>query len=367
MQKQLSKIFLVALLSVFSIFLSGPNLGHLPYAIAQSSFLPTSSATEQGIYQSVLDDLVARAATNEFGILDSLIIIRNDHIVLEEYFRTHTRFRNHQLYSVSKSITSAIIGAAVTNGMITNLNDPILNYFPNYNQGNLANWDNRKASITLENLLTMQAGIEWDEWSAPYGTPGNSTWSLFGSPNWIKYMLDRPMSSSPGSEFTYNSGATVLLAGILNEATGQNALEFANENLFGPLGITNVLWESGASGAYNAGWGLWMKSIDMAKIGYLFLNGGSWNGVQILSSGWIDQSVRARVPNATGNLSYGYQWWIETRDGLEIWSARGFGGQFIFIIPEQEMVIVMNAQNFSGSGGAAQRTTMLDSIIGAIN
>ena len=323
---------------------------------------------------AVLEDLVARAEVGEFGELDSLIVIRNDHIIFEEYFNDHGAAKTHPLFSVSKSTTSTIFGVAVDKGFITSLDQKLLDFFPEYNESTLDNWDSRKADITLEDVLSMRTGLEWDEWSSPYGTPQNDTWGLVASFDWIKHVLDNRMVSDPGSSFTYNSGLAPILAAVIRSATGMSMRDFAAEHIYGPMGITDAWWELALPGGLeNGGFGAHMRSMDMAKIGYLFLNDGMWEGNQLLSSEWIELSTSPFVQNAAGTFEFGLHWWLETRNAstlpagqINVRSARGHGGQFIFIVDSLNMVVVMNASNYRNGKSGSQSTVILPEILEAV-
>jgi CubicO group peptidase (beta-lactamase class C family) len=208
----------------------------------------------------------------------------------------------------------------------------------------------------------MRAGFLWDESSAPYGDPRNSTFQLASSSNWIKYMLDLPMSDPPGSRFRYNSGCSILLSGILRSTTGVSADAFCRENLFGLLGIADYQWETGPQGITNTGWGLSLRPRDMLKFGTVFLNRGIREGRSVVPGSWIDQSTNPAV-TLSGGYSYGYQWWLLPLGNVlthtplpnDIKFAWGYGGQFIFVIPSLNMVVVSTAGNYTGDDSQAIR------------
>lgn len=340
--------------------------------VSSTQFLPTSSPAAQNIDADALNQLIDQTASGTYGLVDSLIVIRNGHIVSENYFRDYTGETPHRLYSVSKSIASLLIAIAIDQGFIESLDQKLLDFFPEYERSEIHNWDDRKADITLEDLLTMRAGFLWDEWSSPYTTPENDTTPLFESPDWMKHMLDLPMAHYPGTVFTYNSGFTMLLSGIIRNTTGMTAREFAEQHLLEPLGIENIDWAIGnPETIYNTGWGMFMRSIDMAKIGVMVLNGGQWNGKQIVSKSWLDRSTTSYINRGTGG--YGYQWWLLPQNGLEnhtpnrndIWYAGGWGGQFIFVVPLLDMVVVMNAENYTNNPPRSQQAHLLPAILRA--
>jgi CubicO group peptidase (beta-lactamase class C family) len=231
--------------------------------------------------------------------------------------------------SVTKSVISALVGIALEDGCIKSLDDPIWDYLPGRTP---AENDPLKREISLEHLLTMSSGFEWIDGQTPIWT----------SADWIQFVLDQPMASPPGTVWNYNSGNAHLLSAIIQNACGQNTLEVAREKLFTPLGITEFTWETDPQGIPNGGWGLSMLPRDMAKIGLLYLNDGVWDGQQILPAEWITASTQRyfQVPKPLEpwDLYYGYTWWLHG-DG-SYYAAHGRGGQFIYVLPEQGMVVV---------------------------
>ena len=188
----------------------------------------------------------------------------------------------------------------------------------------------------------------------PYGVPENPTYQLAHSGDWIKFMLDRRMKYAPGIHFTYNSGCSILLSGVLRKKTRLRADDFAKENLFTPLGITQWQWETGPNNITNTGWGLHLLSRDMAKIGYLVLNNGKWNGKELLTKAWIDSATTPSTTLNDGAYSYGFQWWMKPIEHLsghtpttrDIRFAWGWGGQYIFLIPKYNLVVVATSGNY---------------------
>ena len=257
-----------------------------------------------------------------FGNIHSLIIIHKDSLVLEEYFKGGTRHMLHPCMSVTKSFTSALIGIAIEKGYIPGMEERMLSFFPEYSD--VEHIDDMKESITLKNVLTMTAGFTWDETSVPYSddkgnpNPENDVTKMKESNDWIKYVLDLPMSNPPGTKVVYNSGCTLLLSKIIKNKTGQSAEKFAEENLFNPLGITKWKWETIADEITNTGWGLSLHPVNMAMFGYLYLKNGVLSGKQIVSEDWIKESTAKNMVFKNVNkhvdkyFAYGYQWWMFT-------------------------------------------------------
>ncbi len=311
-----------------------------------------STPEQQGLDGRVLESYVRQAGAGAFGEVHSLLVVRHGSLVTEAYFRGYDEASLHPAYSVTKSVTSALVGIALDQGRLTSVHQGILGSFPEY--GEIQHMDPDKASITLEDVLTMRAGFEWDEWTYPYADPRNGASRLAASPDWIRYVLDLPMKDPPGSTFRYNSGCSMLLGGVVRSATGVPAHEFARTSLFGPLGIGTYRWETGPAGVTNTGWGLHLRPRDMARLGLLFLQNGEWNGRRLVSRAWVEASTARHVSLADGR-GYGYQWWrLPLASGGspgpdDIRFAWGWGGQFIFVVPSLDMVVTSTAGDYERS------------------
>ncbi len=306
----------------------------------ESNTLQVNDETQAGKINKIISDI----HSGSYGETHSLLIVKNGEVLAEEYFKPFDSDSIHYLYSVTKSITSLLVGIAIDKGFIQSVDQKLLDFFPQYTD--IQNLDERKRAITVRDVLMMRTGMVWDEWSYPYGDPRNDTYHLFGSSDMIKHMLDLPMNASPGTRFTYNSGATMLLSGILESTTGRSTEDFAKDVLFNPLGIEDWQWDTGLyDDLTNTGWGLHLLPKDLVKIGSLFLEDGQ--SQNIVSESWLNESTQNY-----GNR-YGYQWW-HYGPGSTI-SARGWGGQFIFINEERNVVIVTTGGNFQNSNNYGQR------------
>ena len=180
----------------------------------------------------------------------------------------------------------------------------------------------------------MRSGLDWQEGDPAYR-------AMYQSPDWVKFVLDAPMASPPGSRFNYCSGCSHLLSAILQQTTGMHTRDFAEQYLFKPLGLSNVMWETDAAGIPIGGWGLQLTPRDMAKLGYLYLRHGQWDGQQIISARWVETATQKHT-DTDGGLGYGYQWW--TYPSLGAYAALGRYGQMIFVIPEADLVVVTTAE-----------------------
>ncbi|GGI57587.1 serine hydrolase domain-containing protein [Winogradskyella haliclonae] len=297
-----------------------------------------------------LQSLVSKIDNGYFGDVHSIIISRKNEVVLEKYFRGYDRDRLHCIYSITKSVTSALIGIAIDSNDINDLDEELLDFFPEYSQ--IENLSNEKENITLENILTMSSGFEWNEWTYPYDNPNNSATILWESNDMIKYMLNLPLSHNPGTHFTYNSGCSILLSGIIKNKTGLSAEQYAANNLFSKVGIEEWNWLRGDDGLTWTSGELFLRPIDMLKFGELYLNNGHWNDLQIISEDWIETSTSSQI-RITDNNNYGYHWWrysenhyvYNTLGTKDIYYAIGHAGQYIWVIPHLDMVIVTTAGN----------------------
>ena len=334
---------------------------------------PKAAPKEFGFDPEKLAAFDADLASGNYGLVDSMFILRCGTAVYDKtyqhdygqiygerakkegplnhdpqgpynYFSTkfHPYYQGsdmHTMQSVSKTVTSVTIGIARTRDDFTaSLDTPIVKFFDSHK---IANLDARKKRITIRDLLTMTAGLEWHE-DLPYDDPKNSADIMEASHDWAQYAIDQPMAEEPGKVFVYNSGATVLLAHIFKKVTGKNIDDYAEEHLFKPLGM-HYFWKHSPTGLPDTEGGLYLSPHDLAKIGQLYLKGGMWEGKEIVSSFWIKESVAPHATVPGSDWKYGYLWWLEsfgsTPDDVA-WAARGFGGQQLFVVPEYDMVAV---------------------------
>jgi CubicO group peptidase (beta-lactamase class C family) len=330
-----------------------------------------STPAEEAVDPTALDELDRELAGGKHGYVDSMLVIRNGRVVYEKFHRNdyvrlfegkdptrgpynyydpdwHPYYRGgslHTMQSVSKSVTSALIGIAIRDGRIPGVGVEALPYFDGYRTRSS---DPRWRKLTLRDLLTMTSGIEWDESTVDYTDPRNSCARMEASENWVQFVLDRPMAEEPGKTFVYNSGVTELLGEILRKATGKDPDDYAAEHLFAPLGIERWYWKKTPTGLSDTEGGLYLEARDLAKIGYLYLHDGVWEGKRILPEGWVRDSTTGHV-DASGSSErrYGYQWWLLPYGDGSRWASAGlgYGGQFLFVVPEQDLVAVFTGWN----------------------
>jgi CubicO group peptidase (beta-lactamase class C family) len=298
----------------------------------------------------MLDAVAARKLN-----IDSILIVRHGYLVAEVYYGSNSPTLKHELYSVTKSFTSALIGIAIQKGFMDSVNHPVLDWFADRQ---VANVDARKRAMTLEHLLTMSSGLEWPESGTPYTTMDNPYVRMMRSPDWVQFVLDQPMAEQPGATFNYNSGTSHLLSAIVQKTTRTSTLAFAREYLFKPLGIADVAWGTDASGIAIGGSDLRLTPRDMAKFGYLYLKGGVWEGQQVVPAEWVKASTTKHIKSTSATLDYGYLWWIEP-DGS--FGAHGLGGQHIFVRPSQDLVVVFTS--WLTGNDTEQPAVLMDSFI----
>lgn len=302
----------------------------------ESSYWPTtnwkkSTPEKQGMDSELLADGINTLIRKDVN-LHSVLIIRHGYIVADAYMQFFTAFTKHDLASATKSILATLVGAAIQQGYIEDINQKVLSFYP---ERTIKNNDERKNMITIKNLLTMQSGLEctWNPYEVTF-------FKMLNSPDWIQFILDLPMASEPGTNWEYNSGSMQILSDIIRRSTGRTALDYAREILFSPLGISDVAWSTDNKNINNTGsCCLRMRPTDLAKIGYLYLNDGIWDGKRILPEGWVTESTgrHAFLENSLlGTTGYGYLWWL-IKDGF---SAEGRGAQHLYVFPEMDLIVV---------------------------
>ncbi len=260
--------------------------------------------------------------------LHSLLVIRHGYIVSETYFLRHPADELHDLFSVTKSFVSTLTGIAIDQGYIDTLDHPVLDFFPDKTFQNV---DDRKRAMTLRDLITMQTGLDWTE---------SMLFTMERSPDWVSYVLSLPMIFKPGTHFNYCTGCSHIVSAIIQKTTGMSTREFAETTLFKPLGIADFNWRLDPQTIPMGGTDLQMSARDMAKLGYLFLHNGQWDGQTIVSSEWVDNATSTQVKTDSG-LGYGLMWW--TYPGLKAYAALGYNGQTVFVIPELDLIVVTTA------------------------
>jgi CubicO group peptidase (beta-lactamase class C family) len=288
----------------------------------------TTSPESQGIDSAELAEELQSLRDQNIAI-DSMLIVRNGYIVLDAYFSPYDGSFPHDMASVSKSVTGILVGIAIDQGKLP-LDSPMVSFFPDRTIANMDEW---KQSITVRDLVSMRNGMESQCLEGDEATLD----SMRSQSDWVQAALDRKMVSQPGTFFCYDSPGMHILSAILQKATGMTELDFARQYLFEPLGIHDGIWEGDSQG-YTHGWGdLHLNPEDSAKLGYLWLHGGYWEGKQIVSASWVSDSVQPQSRMVGNDYGYGYGWWVSPVD----FYAEGRGGQFIRVIPSINTVVVI--------------------------
>jgi CubicO group peptidase (beta-lactamase class C family) len=290
----------------------------------------TSTPEEQGMSSGALADLIDTVGTR---MQDSLVIVRHGRIVAEAYYAPYRSGIPHDLRSVTKSIIGTLTAIEVREALLDDTNHPVLDLFADKQ---ITNVDDNKKAITVQNLLDMTSGIEWQEKNY---TPDETIIRMYDAPDRTAFVLDQPMSDPPGTKFYYNSGNPYVLSAVITRKTGKNAWDYAKQKLFAPLGIFTERWQKpDAQGVTDGEAGLSLEPRDMLKIGYLYLHEGMWDGQQIIPASWVAYTEAGKVP-ATFGLHYANLWWSMPEKGALI--ALGRHSQRILVLPKYDIVAAM--------------------------
>jgi CubicO group peptidase (beta-lactamase class C family) len=279
---------------------------------------------------------------NEKGIYFA-VVIKNDKIILRQFYNGKTENDLFNVQSVTKSIMAILTGIAIDKGIIKSVDEPIINYFPEL----MSDKDTLKKAITIRHLLNQTSGIKDFEF------PQLDKWVNDSNPTSLT--LSQPLATKPGTAYQYNTAATHLLSAIISKSSKMETQKFADENLFKPLGITNYKWEKLKDG-YDDGGGLslWMKTDDLGKIGQLLLRGGEINNQKIISKQWINQLFekenKLKAPWGLKNSLHGFCWYSSKYKNQIVNYAMGYGGQFIFIFPDLHAVVAINHNHDTAKG-----------------
>lgn len=301
-------------------------------------------------------DLVDGIRSGRWQKIHSLLIAQQGEFLLETYFPGQTstgqqvnwnRATPHEVQSSSKSFRSSFIGMAIDRGLIQSVEEPLATFYADFS----SELSGEKSSITLEHVLTMSTGLQWDESGAAQGNSDNSLSKMYATPqsNWTRFVLSLPLQYTPGSTWVYNTGASLMLADILTRGTGTPGAQFVREHMEQPMQMGTVT-------------GSRILPRDMLKLGQLYLDGGTWQGDRIISEDWVSESLTERFQFGNGQ-AYGYQWWmrtVKTNNRIyRIQYAAGNGGQYIVLVPDLDLVVVSTGGNW-GSGIANQIWAMLE-------
>lgn len=302
---------------------------------------------------------------NTFG----LVITRHGYIVAEAYFRGNSQSSRFPSYSIAKSFLSAVTGIAIQQGHLQNVDELVSNYLVEWND---AAHEAAKRRMTLRDLLTMSSGLEWSEGDYYDDTPQSDIYWMFESPDYLQYVIAKPSIAEPGTQWYYSSGDSMLISGVLQRAMGRTVYDFARENLLEPIGVGGISWASDDAGQTVGGWGILATVREYAKFGYLYLRRGEWEGQQIVPRQWVDEST---APARSSVYWYGYQWWrASALYGFEnsivppgTIIAWGIFTQQIFVIPEEDIVIVRVGYDTDPDNDQWRELEFLTLVLNAIN
>jgi len=289
--------------------------------------------------------------------LRSCLISRRGELVFESYRNPESASAIADIHSVTKSFLSALVCIAMDRGLLPGPETLASEFFPRL----AADEDPRKREITLDHLLTMSAGFEWTEFGGRNSFP-----RMTRSPHWANFVLELPLMDKPGARMTYNSGISQLLSSLLAEASGTTTARFAEDRLFGPLGIESYRWETDPQGVHTGGFGLHLRPADLLKLGRLYLQHGRWADRQLVSRELAERSVRPALRSRDHRQGwYGWHWWSDryaegdsgtavaggsvsgsgsastSAPAMDYFFARGYGGQFIYVVPSRDAVVVL--------------------------
>ncbi len=351
------RFVLGAALSLFAL-LAAVHLGPARAQALDKSVWPTrewltSTPEEQGMDSAALARLVGFYKSHS---CDSVLVERHGRIVMEAYYAPYTADIPHEIFSSTKAVTGTLLGMVYKDGLLDRLDHPMLDFFADRR---VANVDDRKQAITVQNLLDMTSGLDWDQGFE--NGKEQSRIDLERSSNWTQFILDRRMAHTPGEVYNYSNGDADLVSAIITRLTGRLAEDYARERLFGPLGITIWHWDRDPQGLTIGDGMLTLLTRDMAKIGYLYLRHGEWEGKRLVPPGWAEvlqhKTVNMRAPEDP-NQSYSNFFWIFPES--HVYMATGLRGQLIAVFPDLDVVAVTTARKF------VSFHALIDGVVGAV-
>jgi CubicO group peptidase (beta-lactamase class C family) len=296
---------------------------------------------QEGMSAAQLAKMFTDIQTEKMPV-DGVVITRNGYIVAENYYDQASETTAHLIHSVTKSITSALVGIAIQEGKIHSVDDHVMDYFKDKT---IKNMDSNKKKITIAQCLTMSAGLDWHEESKDLRT--NDQWmndTFYNSMDPLQTVLDRPVNKDEMNVFNYNTGLPELMSAIIQKQTNLGSMsQFADEKVFKPLGITSADWPTDRSEESYGGTAMSMTARDMAKFGFLYLNKGNWNGQQVVPEKWVETSTTSHVKSSIPDVGYGYYWWVQTLNGHPMYEAMGAYGQYIAVVPDLNLVVSLTS------------------------
>jgi len=353
--KRFSLLFVTAALILATALTAAPARGQGP--IWPTADWTTSTPEAQGMDSEELAAYFQMWSQPHFNF-DSMVVVRHGQIVAEAYGPLTQPDTLREMASCSKSVTGALVGVLLQEGLLPSLDTPILDLFPDKTIQNL---DAKKQAVTVRDLLTMSSGIECDDLSV--GPEEIYTSGLMETADdWLQFALDLPIEGEPGAQWYYCSAPVHILSGMITELTGMPAADYATEKLFAPLGITDYTWTSSPTGVTLGYSDLKLTARDMAKFGYLLLNGGQWGGQQIIPADYAQASLGSQIVTQWGAIGYGYLWW--RFEPMNVSYALGWAGKYILLLPDKDMVVVLTSAMTQGINTGLQHFPMMFATAG---
>lgn len=321
--------------------------------------LPTATFAEVGMDEDTIQTLLGLASEASPPDLRGIVVIKDGKLVIEEYYNTFWRRTIHDIRSAGKSITALLLGIAIDQGLIEDVEQPVYGFFSQEKYDYEITDEHRK--IKIKHLLTMSSGLDAD--TDDGDTPGNAG-NWMGLEDWVTHLLNVPMAFETGSKWVYTDACSMLIGAIIEETSGMNLEAFADKHLFGPLGIAEYYWYKSPKGQTAASGNLYLSTLDFAKLGYLIVNKGKWGEQQLISESWIEAVCKKRIPlpDYYNESHYGYFWYIGEREvegkSYRYVAASGNGGNKIYALPDENLLVcVTNSAYGQGYGhGRAWRT-----------
>lgn len=336
-----------------------------------------SDLESAGLDRNQIEKLLKRISSGKYDDLHGFLLIKDGTLVVEEYFGDRGRVRGpslrgvfggkiHHLGSTTKSVTSLLIGIAIDRGFIENVDVPVFDFFPEYRELKNAGKDR----ILLRHLLTMTAGLEWEQFRYGWSDPRNDAAQMWRVDDVIEYTLAKPVVAEPGKKFEYSNGISTLLGAVIKNATGSEADEFAEEYVFRQLGVSDFEWTRYPDGSIETDGGLALTPRDLAKIGQLFLDGGLWRGERVVSREWTSESTRTHFKFRGSAGGYGFKWQqmeLEYRgETVDYYFMPGYGGNLLAVIPRFDMVVVFTGANYDWNVRSVSNRLLEDHLLSAV-
>lgn len=358
-------------LKVGALLAKGEIIVNVPKIIVDESLIPIQKIEPNSGWQISTDNfdsekiesLNRKIAENRFENINGIVVIKENQLLLEQYFNGENRSSLHDPKSVGKSIASTMLGIAIEENYIRNENALLKDF---YDLKSFNNHSDKKDSVTLKSLLTMSSGFLGND--NDYSSPGNEE-NMYPTKNWVKFAIDLPMQNDNviGKDFSYFTAGIVVLGDVIHKSVPKGLVSYADKKLFTPLGITNYQWEYTPQKVGNTAGGIRLRALDFAKYGQLYKNNGLWNGEQILKEEWVEKSLSKQVKQSLDGDSYGYLFWnkiftVNNKD-YEVSFCSGNGGNKIFIFKDIPFVVVITSSAYNNPSAHANANKMMTDYI----